>query len=295
MKCEVIEIITPKKYILKGLWFGGEKPKRALVFVHGLTSSPFSHHDYLTPLASKDTAVVFFGNRGSEIIAKFRRIDKRKKYGYISEFIGEAHETFTDCFDDIQGAVNFLKSRGVKDVYLIGHSTGCQKAVYYLSRPGKQKLIAGAVLLCPISDWAYAKKYEKPEILKKATEHARKLVKQNKSHFLLPEEVYYETMDAQRFLSLYAPESIENQIFPYFDPKNKAKTLKSVKIPLLIVLAEKDEYRDRSTRELVKWFSKKGRNRKFTTVSLPGASHGFNNQEIELSRQINTWLKTNEN
>ncbi len=291
MKCDVIEFITPKKLVLKGLWFGSEKPKRALVFLHGLTSSPFSHHDYLTSLADKNTSVVFFGNRGSEVIAKFRRIDKRKKSGYTSQFIGEAHEVFADCVDDIQGVVNFISEKGVKEIFLVGHSTGCQKAVYYLSRPGKQKRVSGAIILCPVSDWAYAKKYENPETLEKATEYARSLIRKNEPHKLLPEGIYPETMDAQRFLSLYTPESIENQIFTYFDPKSKAKILKSIKIPLLVVFAEKDEYRDRPTRQLVKWFSKKGRNRRFEIVSIPNASHGFNGQEKELRNHINNWLK----
>lgn len=291
MKCEVISITTPKRYILKGLWFGGEKPKRVLVFIHGLTSSPFSHHEYLTSLAANNTSVIFFGNRGSEAIAKFRRIDKRKRFGYASELIGEAHEVFTDCVDDIQGAVNFLDEKGVKEIFLVGHSTGCQKAIYYLSRPGKQKLIAGTVLLCPVSDWAYAKKHEKPETLKKPTDYARNLVKKKKTHELLPKDIYPETMDAQRFLSLYTPDSVENQIFPYFDPKNKARMLRRVKIPLLIVFAEKDEYRDRPTKQLIKWFTKKGRNRKFTIVSIPNASHGFNGQESQVSNQISKWIK----
>ncbi len=291
MQCTVISITTPKRYILKGLWFGGEKPKKALVFIHGLTSSPFSHHEYLTSLADDSTSVIFFGNRGSEVVAKFRRVDRRKKSGYSSEFIGEAHEVFTDCIDDIQGVVNFLHEKGVKEIFLVGHSTGCQKAVYYLSRPGKQKSVAGAVLLCPMSDWAYVKKYEKPEILKRATDYARNLIKKNKTHELLPQDIYYETMDAQRFLSLYTPGSIENQIFPYFDSQSKAKILRSVKIPLLVVFAQKDEYRDRPTKQLIKWFAKKGRNRKFVTVSITGASHGFNGQESHVSNQISNWLK----
>lgn len=290
MNCNVISIVTPKRYVLKGLWFGGEKAKKAIVFIHGLTSSAFSHHEYLTSLANDNTAVIFFGNRGGEVIAKFHRIDKRRKTGYVSEFIGEAHEIFTDCVDDIQGLVNFLNDKNIKEIFLVGHSTGCQKAIYYLSQPRKQKFIKGAILLCPISDWAYAKKHDKPEMIKKVTEYAQQLVKRHRPHDLLPQDLYPETMDAQRFLSLYTPESIENQIFPYFDPKQKPKILRSIKIPLLIVFAEKDEYRDRPTKKLIKWFEKRGRNRKFTLVSVSNATHGFTDQEIEVSKHIDSWI-----
>ena len=31
--------------------------------------------------------------------------------------MGEAHEVFTDCVDDIQGAVNLAKQKGAKEIY----------------------------------------------------------------------------------------------------------------------------------------------------------------------------------
>ncbi|MBU0569841.1 alpha/beta fold hydrolase, partial [Patescibacteria group bacterium] len=153
-KCRVIEIITPKKYLLNGLWFGGNKPKRAIIFIHGLTGSAFSGHKFITPLANENTAVITFSNRGHSKIARIKKLDERKKKGYTSENIGETHEVFTDCVDDIKGAVDFIKSQGVEKIYLAGHSTGCQKSIYYLSQKSRQKNIKGVILLCPVSDYS---------------------------------------------------------------------------------------------------------------------------------------------
>lgn len=159
-RCKVVSFITPWKYILNGLWFGGDKPKRAIVFIHGLASSAFSNHSLIVPAADQTTAVITFNNRGHDKIARIKKIDKRKKKGYSSELVGEAHEVFTDCVDDIQGVVDFLTKEGVKEIYLAGHSTGCQKSVYYLAQRGKQKLINGVILMCPMSDYAGALKFD---------------------------------------------------------------------------------------------------------------------------------------
>ncbi len=66
--CRHVQIVTPKHYLLDGLWFGGSRPKTGVVFVHGLGSTAFAHHNFLTPLASRNTAVLFFGNRGHDTV-----------------------------------------------------------------------------------------------------------------------------------------------------------------------------------------------------------------------------------
>ena len=78
--CFLIDIITPKKFKLNGLWFGPEKPKRAILFVHGLSSSAFQAA-LAGSFVDKETAVITFSNRGHNKIAKIYRLDNTKK-GY---------------------------------------------------------------------------------------------------------------------------------------------------------------------------------------------------------------------
>ena len=68
--CKVVEIVTPKRYLLNGLWFGSEKPERVFIFVHGLTATAFSNHKLVVPLADKNTAVITFSNREGLYIRK---------------------------------------------------------------------------------------------------------------------------------------------------------------------------------------------------------------------------------
>ena len=129
--CHVVEIVTPKRYVLNGLWFGPKEPKQAFIFIHGLTGSAFSMERMADAFVDPKTAVLTFNNRGFEKITEIKR-----RYRGKSEWVraGGTYELFTECADDIQGAVNFTRRRGVKEVYLVGHSTGCQKAFYWATK-----------------------------------------------------------------------------------------------------------------------------------------------------------------
>ncbi len=289
--CEVVSIITPKKFQLDGLWFGGDKTTTGFIYLHGLTGSAFQLHDVLVPLTNESTTALYLNNRGHNFIGKVKKIDNRSKKGFKSMALGVAHETFTDCVDDIQGVVNLLKRRGVNNIYLVGHSTGCQKSIYYLSRPGKQKLIKGVVLLCPLSDYAYTKKFEDPAKLKRAVEYAERLIKEDKSHELMPTDIWPELLDAQRFLSLNTQNSIE-EIFTYSQPSKRPITLQKVKTPILMVLAGKDEFADRPARKIESWFKANSKSQTLTTAIVSGSLHGLMGHENKVAELIHNWKQT---
>src|SRR3989344_8160069 len=182
----VVEIITPKKFVLNGLWFGPKKPKRAIIFVHGLTASAFSMRHIVNELVDEKTAVITFNNRGFEKVTEIKRI-RGKKREWVRA--GATYEVFTECADDIQGAISFVRRAGVKNIYLAGHSTGCQKAVYWASKYRGGRAATGIVLLGPLSDYAIALAQNKKGKLKKAVAHARRLVRSGKPHELMPKEL----------------------------------------------------------------------------------------------------------
>ncbi len=287
--CRCLRFVTPKRYVLDGLWFGADRPKTGIVFVHGLGSNVFAHHDYLVPLAAGHTVVLYFSNRGHDRIAGVKRIKRDAGKGYIYEQAGMAHEIFTDCADDIQGAVNLLLSCRARRIYLVGHSTGCQKIAWYLSGRGTHARIAGAVLLCPISDYANARHDDEPK-RKKAEAVARELVRRKKPHELLRSDLWRGPIDAQRFLSLYTPDSSE-EIFTYAQPGKIPRTLQKLKTPLLVIFAGNDEYRDRDTSEMADWFRSNLRSRHAEIEIIPGALHGFNGKEPKVTASVRRWIK----
>ena len=257
-----------------------------MIFIHGLGGAMF-WPALVYNLVDEKTSVLAFNNRGHDKISNIRRADAKGKIH--KTLAGSAHEVFTDCADDIQGAVNFCKKQGIKKIILAGHSTGCQKSVYYLAKDKNQKQIARVILLCPISDYADAIKYNRQAIVK-AENYARRMIKAGKKRQLLPPEIWPELHDAQRFLSLFTPDSRE-EIFCYATPARHPVALQKIKIPMLLVFAEKDEYLDRPLGEIIRWFKSNLEGKNFTVKTVSGANHGFIQCEQKVINIIRQWIK----
>ncbi len=281
--CRVIEVVSPKRVVLNGLWLGAERPKRVIVWVHGLGSSMFSKLRIMEMLVDSHTAVLTFNNRGHDQVARIShqsRSPKRMLKG------GAAHEVFTDCIDDIEGAIRFAKRQGVKEIFLVGHSTGCQKSVYWASKKGRG--VKGVVLLAPISDYSAEVKLRGTRRVARAARAARALVSRGKKHTFLPDGIWHETLDAQRFLSLYAGKGPE-EIFTYWNPQSVPRTLQSVKTPLLVLLAEHDEYADRPARDIAKWFISYLKKSDRVEI-IPQVEHGFMGEEARVAECISRFV-----
>lgn len=279
-------LITEDGLQLDAILFGEPNTEIGFVFVHGLSSSAFSHYDIL-PADSAHLSLSIH-NRGHDEVTGIKRVNPNTKKGYEWYPGGKAHEIFTECVYDIQAGIDYLKTLGIKQLFLIGHSTGCQKSIYYLSRTGKQHEVSGAILICPMSDYAFALHSEDPQALARATRYARKMVENGKSSALLPSDVWPEVLDAQRFLSLYTPESVEN-IFTYAQPEVKPDLLQNITVPLLILIAENDEYADRPTSEIADWFTSRTYNA--TVHLIEGSLHGLTDKSDEVRNFITNWLE----
>lgn len=278
----VIEIVTPKRFILNGLWFGPVNPKRAIVHVHGMFSSAFSMAGIIEKLVDDETAVITFNNRGHDAVTDVKQIvGKKQKYHKA----GTAHEVFVDCVDDIQGAINFVRKAGVKKIYLAGHSTGCQKSIYWAHKTGG-KGVRGIILYAPLSD--YAGDRRKPK-LKAVTKLAREMVKKGRKHELLPAGTWWHDVDAQRFLSLYTPDSVE-EIFSYAQPGKNPRIYKSVRVPVLAIFAGADEYSERPAEKLADWFTAHSGSRRFSAVVIPKTGHSFRDSEDHVARVVHEWI-----
>lgn len=281
--CHVIEIVTPKKVLLNGLWLGPKRAKRVVVWVHGLGSSMFSKLSLAEHLVDSQTAILMFNNRGHDKVAAISTTGKRRIRG------GAAHEVFTDCVDDIQGAINFAKKAGAKSIYLAGHSTGCQKSVYWGAKKGKG--VKGIILLAPMSDYAAEVKISGKAKISRALLRARKLAASGRRSELLPENVWEGSLlaDAQRFVSLYSGAGAE-EIFTYWDQQKNPKTLRSMCIPTLVLLAENDEYADRPAAEIASWFERHAKRSDVITI-VPKVKHSFKGREGAVVAAVRAFIK----
>jgi pimeloyl-ACP methyl ester carboxylesterase len=274
------------KLSYNAILLGSAKAKKAYIFIHGLGGDMFSRYNLNEKLAKKSRMLLSFNNRGQGIINKFKKADDKSKKGYTSKLVGSALEKFTDCKYDIQGAVDYLKNIGVKEIYLVGHSTGCQKSVYYLAKTN-DSAVKGAVLLAPISDYSSIINTIDSNIYQKALKASLKMKSAKQANKLLPENLWDRSISAQRFLSLYTPNSTE-EIFSY-ESKKPATLLKKVNKKLLILLGEDDEYNDRDVNELKKWFKENIKKTDHVFV-IDKANHGFQGQEKKVVNIVHKYF-----
>lgn len=281
--CFQVEITTPKNVLLNGLLFGLKRSKNLYIFVHGLTGSAFSMRGLGEVLVDKNSSVLTFNTRGFEQISTVKR-----RRGNKTEYLqaGTAHEKFGDCVDDIQGAVDFGKKAGFKSIYLVGHSTGCNKAVYWHAKGGQG--VQALFLLGPLSDYSGALASKGRLELARGVACAQKLVRSGKPHALMPRDLgeWFEC-DAQRFLSLYTPES-EEDIFTYARQEVRPRALERVRTPMLVILAGADEYADKPVTLIEQWFLE----HIYTgeVVVIPNVNHSFKGGERTIVKTIRRFM-----
>jgi pimeloyl-ACP methyl ester carboxylesterase len=281
-----IQFKSKDKLIFNAIVLGNTKAKKAYIFIHGLGGDMFSRFELNEKLSKKSTIVLSFNNRGQGIINKFKKEDAKSEKGYKSKLLGSALESFTDSKYDIQGAVDYLKSQGIKEIYLVGHSTGCQKSIYYLSKIN-DSAVRGAVLLAPISDYSSIINSMDSKAYNRALKEALKLKKAKEADKLLPSDAWFAPISAQRFLSLYTPNSTE-EIFSY-GSKKPATLLRKVNKKLLVLLGEKDEHNDRDVNDLKSWFEENTKKEDKVFV-VKEANHGFQGQEKKVADIVHKYF-----
>ena len=279
--CHQVEIVTPKKIRLNGIWYGSYAPKRVIVFIHGLSGSVFSKTDLMQVLAVSGTGVLVFNNRGHDRVSSITSITGKRIIA------GAAHEVFEECVDDIDGAISFAKQFHVP-VYLMGSSTGCQKISHWAYK--RKKGTAGLILLAPISDFSAELMLTGRHKLDQWKKMARILIQKGRQHTLvpIPNPKWEFVVDAQRFMSLYSGKSAE-EIFTYWEPKRASKTLRSIKIPTLVLLAEKDEYAERSVDKISSWFEANIQTGE--VIVVPRVTHNFKTAEKQVAGYIRRFMK----
>lgn len=260
------------------------RKKAAVVWVHGLTSS-FDGGQTLMRLMIGQLSRIGVGyfkfNTRGYALADYGRRARGK-----SGFIGGGFERFTDCVKDIEAVVRLARQRGYKKIFLVGHSTGANKIVYYAAR--RPRAAAGLVLLAPVSDIVGYQKHQGRTAWREGLREAKRLARKDPKTMMPPG---YGILSAGRWLSLYRP-GLAEDTFPWYDPAARWAALRTIRKPLLVVFGSKDKYLDRPATEVIKIFrARAARTRDFVGQSLAGAPHGFQDYQYLISRTIARWIE----
>ncbi|MCL5112110.1 MAG: DUF1749 domain-containing protein [Candidatus Marsarchaeota archaeon] len=265
------------------------RKKAVVVHVHGLASS-FYGGSAVEELSRRITSegIAFFSmqTRGSYTIESF---DRTKGKNRTSFFAGGALERFEDCVYDIEGAIRFLSARGYNSIILEGHSTGCQKILYYHSKR-KNKMVKGLILLAAGDDYNVSR-VSLGKRFGAAVSDAKK-AERKEEHTMMPPKYLppWMMLSASRFLSTSDPKRPESQILNYM--ADRMKYVAGICVPALAVFGTDDMYMDAAGLPAVTAAEKLRKNSKrIETVVIRGADHGFHGRRRKLTNAVAEWIQ----
>jgi pimeloyl-ACP methyl ester carboxylesterase len=268
---------------------GKPHSNRAILWVHGLSAAFYNDINLYEEVAGacekEGWGFAVFNNRGHDLIAGIRKYDGTPPNGYSYLAAGAGQEVFEDSAMDIDAGIDFLVQKGFTEIILVGHSTGANKVCYYAAVK-KNPHVAGVVLSGPMSD--RLDPLISQEKRKKDLTLMHSLIRKGKGDELLL-GYHFFPMTPKRYVSLFEPGTTEDT-FDYGDRDPKMTYFSKITLPLLVVLAGKDEYTDRPVEVIKKVFDSRVISKNYTSVIIPGAPHKFNGYERDFADIIVNFL-----
>lgn len=287
MLASLHQIYTRDHIPLEGFLFSPKRKSRAvLVWLGGLRSrfsqSPERTHALANELVKKNIAFAAWNHRGFGLINSV----KKKRGGYA--LIGTGFEKFEHCVLDIEAIIRFLRRQGYRKIFLAGHSTGANKAAFYLWKR-KGRGLSGALLAGPMADIPHLKR-KLGVNFGRALAQAQKLIHKKRKNELLPLGLTRgEFWTAGRFWSI-AREGANEDMFPYYAPRRRFRWARNLRMPVLVVIGGKDQCADRPVPEIMERFQKEVPEKFFTGVIIPGADHSFSGKEHAFAKSVANWI-----
>jgi pimeloyl-ACP methyl ester carboxylesterase len=183
---------------------------------------------------------------------------------------------------DIAAAVDEMAGRGIKPLFLYGHSMGTNRVLYYLAETQDPR-IYGALLTGPPGNlFAWNVKMFGKETATQVLRQAQDLVASGKGDQWmlinlgpLGKALY----TANHLVSLRGPKTVS-------DPFNNIARISK---PIIVVHGLSDRLAEHTVAD--KLYSSAAKGNKVSVVKLAGAGHSFYNRQKDLVDTINRWLK----
>ena len=278
---------------LPGLLYEPERrARRAAVFLHGTGGASIFDSNRTNLLAreftSRGIAWLPFNNRGAHLV-RWLRGTRRPKRG------GMAYELIRESIRDIDGVARFLRSRGYRELYLIGHSTGANKiAVYDHAR--RRNPFRKYVLLGGGDDTGMLYRDLGPARFRRTLERARMKRDQKRDDELVPPSITSMMLSWRSLFDMMNPDGDYN-VFPFLEllrgvrlsRRARFRYVRAIRKPSLYIYGDRDEFCYDDVAGCVRVLSENV-GAKAEIVVMEDANHGFSGREEELGTLIAEWL-----
>lgn len=273
-------------------WMKDGKSEIAAIHIHGMSGNGYENSflDNIREMYVKN-GISFFtiDTRGRGIISSFWQGGEIDSWGEGTKLGGSCFEIFSESADDIQGAIDYLKTQGKSKFILQGHSLGGSKVVNYLATKNNPEII-GTVLLAPTDmvGWANTDPHHQ-EYLKKSEE----LISRGEGEELVSAQCWLDKtpLSAQTYPTLCKAGTAVD----IYGERDGGALLGKIKIPTLIAYGDNDIGILKIDEMIDKWTERinKIKNPNIKISVINGAAHSFKGYEAELSKNIVSFITEN--
>lgn len=289
MNIEKIFFETEDKAELVGLLHKGEKTKKVIISIHGMTSDCLKRRDDIIAKNMTKNNIDFFSfnNRGNNVIAYLT-----KEIGgiYAKQKAGTAYEDVQDSYYDIKSAIDEMIKLGYEEIYLQGHSLGCTKVVYTYNKLKQKnekkylKTIKGIMLLSLI-DIPKAQKVNLGDKYEWMLNYAIEKEKEGKQEELMPNGSFIHPLSVKTYLR-YFRDNEKIDFARYSDLDYNYTELNNIDAPLFMRWGTVFEMIEQPATELAELVNSKISNPKKDISYITGANHGYSDKEQDVAEQM---------
>ena len=264
--------------------------KKILISIHGMATNCLKKRDEtIAKMINENGIDLFaFNNRGHDIVNTIHKQGTEKP-----EFAGTAYEEILESYEDILGAINFAINHNYEEIYLMGHSLGSTKVVYFYNRIIQEnKEISGkikAIILLSLVDIPFAvKTYLKDKYTSLVT-YAKNMKKEGMEEILMPEESFIYPISVKNFLR-YTLYSADIDFARFSDQSYDFKELNNIVVPLFMRWGNVRELIIQDAKDLCMSLKEKINNPSLDIGYIDGANHSYIGKEEVLSEEIRYFL-----
>ena len=276
---------------LNGILYKSEQQtKKILISIHGMVTNCIKQREEIIAgkVNSENIDFLTFNNRGHDIVSYIKKENSEKR-----ELAGTAYEEISECYEDILGAINYVIDNDYDEIYLMGHSLGSTKSVYFYNKllNDNNEILSKikAVLLLSLVDIPFAIQVYLRENFSSMVAYAKNMKQEKMENILMPEESFIHPISVKTFLR-YAIENKDIDFARYMDKEYDFKELNNIKVPLFMRWGNVRELIIQEADKLCDYLKTKIKNKKLDIGYIDGADHSYTDKEAILADEIAVFL-----